>query len=263
MITSESEEDLVFDYHTIRLIIGAIALLFPWIVGIRASQITDSISWSYYTAARDLFVGFLFVIGALLISYKGHRITLDRNDVGKFWSWVSKFWNGAIGFRIFEREHEEDWVSTLGGIAAIVTALYPTALCIGKKCASDPTANIHYLGAAVLFSTVVYFCLVAFRNQVIDKIKKDEKSHGKGAIDPKDPKKLRLGFYTFCGWTIAAIMLLTVFVTYTAFVTIMNFTFWAEAAALELFGIAWLIASQFLPIFTDKADRAELFKKNT
>lgn len=259
MNPSRSQENLVFDYHTIRLLIGLIALSFPWLVSIRASKITPSISWSYYTNARDLFVGLLFVIGAFLISYKGHKPRLHKNEVGKFWNWVSKFWKGAINFRIREREHEEDLVGWVGGIAAGVTAVNPTAFCVEKTCPSDPTAIIHYIGAFILFATTVYFCLVAFRGQVNAKIKINEGLSGKGG---KDPKKLRVRFYSFCGWGIVAIMLGSVVAAYTQFDAISNITFWAEAAALELFGTAWLIASQYLPIVTDERERQKLFWNN-
>jgi hypothetical protein len=118
---SSTQANLAFDYHAIRLMIGLIALLFPWIVSIRSFQINDSISWSYHTDARDLFVGLLFVIGAFLMSYKGHKPVLDEKDVGNFWNSLSRFWKGAINFRIWERKHEEDLVGWAGGIAAWIT----------------------------------------------------------------------------------------------------------------------------------------------
>jgi hypothetical protein len=256
MKSSESKEYLAFDYHTIRLIIGLIAVLFPVVVSVRASKITDSISWSYHTDARDYFVGFLFVICAFLISYKGHKHTLDKNDVGKFWSWVNNFWKGAINFRIWERKHEEDLVSWMGGVAAGITAVCPTAHCLGKECPYDPISYIHYMGANVLFSTTVYFCLVAFKSQAIKKIKRDEKLPGKSGFDPK---KLRVGFYSFCGWGIVVIMVGLVVLKSTELHTISNTTFWAETFALELFGVAWLIASQYLPVVTSKTERQKLF----
>ena len=62
MKSSESKEYLTFDYRAIRLMIGLIAIFFPLVVRIFASKITDSISWAYHTNARDVYVGFLFVI---------------------------------------------------------------------------------------------------------------------------------------------------------------------------------------------------------
>jgi len=256
MKSSESKENLAFDYHAIRLMIGLIVLSIPLVVIILAPGITDSISWSYHTDARDFFVGFLFVIGAFLMSYKGHKFTIHEGDVGKFWSWASNFWKGAINFRIWEKKHEEDLIGWVGGVAAWITAACPTARCLGKNCPHDPIAIIHYLGAIVLFSTTVYFCLVAFRSQAKAKIKKDEKLNRKSGIGPK---KLRVAFYSFCGWGITAIMLGLLIVKSTRFEAISHITFWAETFALLLFALAWLTASQYLPFVTDKTERQKLF----
>lgn len=245
MEPSESKENLVFDYHTIRGLIGLIAISFPLVVILRAGRITDSISWSYHTDARDLFVGLLFVIGAFLISYKGRKPELHENDVSRFWKWMSRFWKGAINFRIWERKHEEDLVSLIGGIAAWTTAVCPTTRCIGTDCPDDPISSIHYIGAVVLFSTTVYFCLFAFRVRAIAK--------------SGNAPKIRSTTYVICGWGIAAIMLGLIFLKSTQFGAISNLTFWAETAALELFGFAWLIASQYLPWFTEKTEQQKLF----
>jgi hypothetical protein len=257
MKASNSKENLVFDFYTIRLLIGLIAFSLPWLVRIIVGHIPDSISWSYYTDARDYFVGLLFVIGSFLMSYKGNQPTLHQNDVGRFWKWAGGVWKGAVNFRIRERKREEDWVGWVGGIAAWVTALNSTSECL--KCDPDTGSIIHYIGAIILFSTTVYFCLVAFSDQVKRKIKNDQKLLG---IVGKDPKQLRLAFYQFCGWGIVVIMLGLLVVKsglIAAISNIPNITFWAEAAALSLFGIAWMIASQFLPFFTAESDRQKLF----
>lgn len=256
MKSPESQDNLIFDYHTIRLIIGLIAMLLPVVVGVRASGILDSISWSYHTNARDIFVGLLFVIGAFLISYKGHKPTLQKKDIGKFWNWVNSFWKKAIDFRIWERKHEEDLVGWIGGIAAGLTAVFPTALCLGEDCPDDPISRIHYLSAIVLFSTTVYFCLVAFRISVNKKLEDAQALSEKVGTDPI---LLRRRIYSFCGWGIVAVMLGLVVVKFTSLHTIKNITFWAETFALELFGAAWLIASHYLPVVTSEQERQKLF----
>ena len=139
------------------------------------------------------------------------------------------------------------WV---GGVAAWVVAVFPTAFCV-ENCPSDPISTIHLIGAIVLFSTTIYFCLVAFINQAKAKIEPGKSGN--------EPKKLRIRFYSICGWGIAAIMLGSVVAKYIQFDAISNITFWAETAALVLFGIAWLIASQYLPYFTDETEQQKLF----
>ena len=257
MSTRTGKENLVFDYHTIRGLIGLIAMSFPLVVWILASKITDSISWSYHTNARDFFVGFLFVLGAFLMSYKGHKPIMQEDEVGKFWKLLSGFWKGAIKFRILEKEHEEDLIGWIGGIAAWVTAISPTAICIGENCPPDWRSNVHYLSAIILFSTTVYFCLVAFLNQVNDKIREDKEK----GLTGDSPRKRRRKAYLFCGWGIVAFMFALLIVKAVKFSAIPNVTFWVEAIVLELFGLAWAVSSQYLPIVTDETERQRLFKR--
>ena len=254
-----SKENLDFDYHTIRLFIGLIAIFFPAVVCIRAAEITPSISWSYHTDARDFFVGLLFVIGAFLISYKGHKPELEADQVGRFWKWLGKYWKGAISLGKWEGKHEEDLVSWVGGIAAWVTALYPTAYCTDNGCPPDPKSTIHYIAAIVLFSTTVYFCLVAFTRRAKNKINNVDETSEKPRVHPV---KLRIQFYRMCGWGIAVIMLGAVILKLIKFEVISNITFWAETAALILFGIAWLVASQYLPLVTYPKERQKTFLDN-
>jgi hypothetical protein len=243
MNPSESKENLVFDYHTIRLLVGLIAFFLPWIVIIFASGLTPSISWSYHTNARNFFVGLLFVIGAFMMSYKGHKHPLEK-DVGKFWKWVGNFWKGGIKFRKVERKHEEDLVGWVGGFAAWVAAVFPTTKCVEEVCPSDPISTIHIIGAIILFSTTVYYCLVAFRGAAKSKINNGESGN--------EPIKLRIRLYSFCGWGIVAIMLSLGVAKFTHFDAISNITFLAETAALVLFGIGWMTASQYLFCYPNK-----------
>jgi hypothetical protein len=154
MNVSQSRESLVFDYRSLRLIIGALALAFPAVVCALAGRITTSISASYHEAAtRDVFVGFTFILGALMIAYRGHRLPVSFRDGPRLWVWV--------------RRREEDWISAIGGIAAILTALFPTA-CDG--CSPDTKARIHALGAFLLFFNVAYFSLIAFLRSLNKKL---------------------------------------------------------------------------------------------
>lgn len=63
-----------FDEYSLRLVIGAIALGLPSLVIHLSENPLPSISASYYTSSRDVFVGCLFAIGALLIGYNGRTI---------------------------------------------------------------------------------------------------------------------------------------------------------------------------------------------
>jgi hypothetical protein len=154
MAVVETNDDLVFNYRTLRVIIGALAFAFPAMVIALTGQVTNSISASYHEPqTRNLFVGFLFIISALLISYKGHTKKVDETAQLSVWARISI--------------HEEDWISTIGGFAGLVTALFPTNC---KTCDPDTNSQMHMIGAFILFAAVVYFCLVGFLRRVNEKL---------------------------------------------------------------------------------------------
>lgn len=151
--TPEFYERPVFRDGTLRLIVGALAFAFPSMVIALTGKVTTSISSSYYEPqTRSVFVGFLFIIGTLLVSYKGHRLALREGERG-LGAWLKRY--------------QEEWISSLGGLAALLTALNPTA-CDG--CSMDTTAWLHTSGAFVLFASIVYFCLVAFLRSLNKKL---------------------------------------------------------------------------------------------
>jgi len=160
MASSETTDDVLFDARTLRLIVGALAFAFPTVVIALTGKVTTSISASYHEVeTRDVFVGFLFIIGALLISYKGHLQGEAENE-------TTTLWERFISFRWLNR-YQEDVISTIGGVAAIFTALFPTNC---NTCPVDTTAKVHLTGAFILFSTIVYFCLIAFPRSLNKKL---------------------------------------------------------------------------------------------
>jgi hypothetical protein len=212
MNTAETQENLVFDHHTIRLLIGIIAFFFPWIVSLRAGEITRSISASYHTDARDFFVGLLFVLGAFMMSYKGHKD------------------NPA-----------ENWVAKAGGFAAWVTALFPTTPSGGEiSQSSQLNPLIHNFGAVILFATTIYFCLFAFRTRARKK-REGKIVSASGGIE----ERRRMLIYSACGWGILIVMVGTI-VAKIWFSEVGNLVFWTETIALTLFGIAWMFAGGYI-----------------
>jgi len=119
----------VFDYRSLRLLVGIIAFAIPICVTIISSDPLASISASYYTEARDVFVGMLFVVGAFLWAYNGHS-------------------------------KPQSYTSKIASIAAVFVAVFPTAC---KSCEPNTTSFIHYVSAVILFSILTYFCLGPFR----------------------------------------------------------------------------------------------------
>ncbi len=122
----------VFDYRALRLLVGLIAFLLPFVVSIVSAARLPSISASYYTNARDAFVGMMFVVSAFLWAYNGHTPT-------------------------------EAWTSKVASIAAALIALFPTNCYV---CNVDTSSVIHSVTAAVLFSILAFFCFSPFRVKI-------------------------------------------------------------------------------------------------
>ncbi len=122
----------VFDYRGLRLLMGLIALSLPILVSALAEKPLTSISASYYSDARDIFVGLLFVVGSFLFAYNGHT-------------------------------EVESLASKIASVAAVFVASFPTA-CDG--CQTGVVSIVHYAAATVLFSILAYFCFVPFRKGI-------------------------------------------------------------------------------------------------
>lgn len=129
------EQEFVFEYRILRLLLGIVAFALPLAVLIVARTPLPSISASYYTAARDIFVGTLFVIAIFLVAYQGHKPI-------------------------------ENWIANLGAGAAIVAALFPTSC---DQCETTPISTIHLIAGATLFLVIAYFCLGPFRQSAKSK----------------------------------------------------------------------------------------------
>ncbi len=119
----------VFDYRLQRFAMGLVAFVLPVVVTLVADQRLTSISASWYTGARDWFVGLLFAVATFLLAYRGHT---------RFQGWASK----------------------AAALAAALVALFPAA-CDG--CEATWRNYVHYAAAAVLFLVLSLFCFVIFR----------------------------------------------------------------------------------------------------
>jgi hypothetical protein len=238
------DKDLVFDPRALRLTVGLIAFLLPFVVIIINTRMTSSISASYHTDARDIFVGVLFVIGMLFVAYNGHQdVELSEENMGWFWHWLDKVWAGAIEFRKAERKIEERVVSMLGGIASLAAALFPTAC---DDCTATLISRVHGIAAVILFCAVVYFCLVGFLDRVRPALCQSWKEGGKA--------KWRAHIYRFCGRTIIVTLLASVVAPYVMTASAareQSIVFLAETIALLLFGFAWMTASKFFWFLVD------------
>lgn len=114
---------------------GIVVLALPFVVRWVSGDELTSISASYYTEARDLFVGSLFFISAFLWAYNGHHISQ------------------AIA-------------SKVASVATIIVALVPTAC---DTCEATLASYIHYGAAILLFLILAYFCFFPFSTRAQQK----------------------------------------------------------------------------------------------
>jgi len=119
----------VFDYRALRLLMGVIALSIPFVTRFVAGNPLYSISASYYTTARDIFTGLMFVMGTLFWAYNGHT------------------------------PHEK-LASKIAAGGLITAAIFPTS-CL--DCEANLSSVLHYAGAVVVFGILSYFCFGPFR----------------------------------------------------------------------------------------------------
>src|SRR5215467_5093397 len=129
------------DYRTVaglRVGIGIIGLLLPFAIPIGVVITTlhahgdgfpGSMSASYYTHVRNIFVGGMCAVGVFLIGYRRSRI--------------------------------DNWMSNFAGFAALGVALFPTSE-PGATDSGSWTSHVHTGSAVVLLVLLGLFCLWRF-----------------------------------------------------------------------------------------------------
>ena len=113
------------DHHTIKLIVGVIAISLATLTSWLSETPIQSISASYHEDGwpRDIFVGFLFSISAFLLAYNG-------------------------------KSTREMILSKIAAFAAIGIAMFPC------KCGtySEIIPSVHGASAAIMFGVLAVFC---------------------------------------------------------------------------------------------------------
>jgi len=118
------------DHHTIKLIIGLIAISLATLTSSFSETPIQSISASYHEGgwSRNIFVGFLFAISAFLLAYNGRSI-------------------------------REMVLSKLAAISAMGVAMFPC------QCGShqEIIPYVHSISSAIMFVILTVFCYIFFR----------------------------------------------------------------------------------------------------
>lgn len=227
----DPERPSVLSYFALRRAAGYIGLFLPPVVAVydivSIRCFPASISASYYTGARNYFVGSLCAVGVFLIC--------------------------SIGYR-----EDRPW-SVLAGILAVVVAFSPTDpdTCRGVGAASPPAMApwIHRGAAVALFATFAYFCLRLFvRTRVNGVVVRRPRA----AMLAK-PKRKRNATFVVCGWTMVGAMAVGggwYGLNWLAHVPVPSHLMFAiEWICLWAFALAWLVKGQQL--FKDAEALAE------
>ena len=91
-------------YLALRQVLGVLGLAMPLLIWIfNGFELKSSISHYYYSPSSVIFTGFMITFGVFLIFYPGRE---DETDC------IS-----------------DNWITTIGGFGAILTAFIPTAYC--------------------------------------------------------------------------------------------------------------------------------------
>lgn len=207
-------DEMVLSYHRVRMALGILGLVFPLLLvagGLAVNgRVEPSVSDFFHTTLRDVFVGSLCAIGVFLISYRGYR-----REPGE---WIS-----------------DDLIATIGGLSAFGVAFFPNEspghvieTWSQEAVGLDLVPLFHYGSALLFFLCLSLFCYVKF---------------------PKTAKPRRRRIYVWCGHMIWVAGLSIAAASYfrkagsptqQAFVNTHNLVFWAEAAGVWVFAVAWL-----------------------
>jgi hypothetical protein len=134
-----------------RTAIGVLGVSLPPLLVLssllRRQELQGSISAYYFTSARDVFVGILWVIGVFLFfyRYRPRRPELARTQ-------VEPIKTGAA----------DAWLGKAAGVSAVLVALFPTTPPPASPALPPEIGMVHGVAAAVLFTCLALFPLVLF-----------------------------------------------------------------------------------------------------
>jgi hypothetical protein len=208
---------------TLRKIIGILGMVMPLLLFVFLYLDNgllfplESISHYYFTRVSGIFVITLSLLAVFLIVYKG---------------------KDPIDF----------YVSLAAGTFAFLAVLFPTNNITNECC--DPSKNyavtrlpisdfrmyFHYTAAALFFICLSYICIFLFT-------KSNKKPNERGS-----QKIIRNRIYRISG----IVILISILIPFAGFLEVIPkiyfktypITFWAETAAVECFGFAWLVKGE-------------------
>lgn len=202
--------------HTVKLIIGVIALSLAAIEYFLTDGSIKSISASYHypysDVPRNILIGFLFAIGALMLTYNGKK----------------------------PDQKKQMFISKVGGISAFFIALFP---CSCGSRPDDLVSKIHFGAAALLFIILAIFCYYFFK-----------RAWDKPGRVPRMRAYIYAICGIAITLSIAAIPI-DYLLGGAIRAKIPELAFWVEYVGLVSFAIAWLVASRHIKYITEEKER--------
>lgn len=204
--------NVTVDTKRMRIMIGILGMLLPWLVALITLSIPQSISITYYSVfAVGTFMVVLGSAGILLINYKGY----DKLD---------------------------DIMATIAGVCGILICLFPMtylddpSIKTGILHLPSEISNIfHCISAFGFFGVLAFMSFFLFT-----------KSSG----EMTKQKKIKNIIYRVCGVGMLASFLLF-FLNFTPFAPY-SLTWIIEAIALFFFGFSWIVKADAIPFLKEK-----------
>ncbi len=195
-----------------RIMIGALGMLLPWLVALVTLSWPESISCTYYSVfAVGVFMVILGSAGILLINYKGY----DKVD---------------------------DITGTIAGIFGLLICLFPMVYVENPEMKTgilhlpSNISNIfHCISAFGFFGMLAFMSFFLFTKTAGEMTKK---------------KKIRNIIYRVCGIGMIGSFLLMLLDVIPG-VNIYNLTWIVETIALTFFGVSWIVKSDSVPMLKD------------
>lgn len=219
MKTKRTSSKYTVDTRRMRIMIGLLGMLLPWLVALITLSWPQSISITYYSLfAVGTFMVVLGSAGILLINYKGY----------------SKI---------------DDITATIGGIFGLLICLFPMTYL------DDPTIQtgilhlpstvsniIHCISAMAFFVTLAFMSFFLFT---------------KTSGEMTKQKKIKNIIYRVCG--IGMLLSFSLFLLeFIPDFYCYNLTWIIEAIALFFFGLSWIVKSDAFVFLRDKKEMSDI-----
>lgn len=208
--------NVTVDTKRMRIMIGILGMILPWLVALILLAWPPSISATYYSlSAVGTFMVILGSAGMLLINYKGY-------------------------------EKIDDITATIAGIFGILICLFPMQYdyapetLTGILSLPSNISNIfHCISAAGFFAVLSFMSFFLFT---------------KTSGNMTKQKKIKNIIYRVCGVGMLASFALFLLNFIPGFVCF-NLTWIIEAIALFFFGISWIVKSDAFPFLSDRKQK--------